>query len=382
MKALTCTGQTSSNSSMCRSIMKYRSVVLLTLFIVFGQTAFSRNSLVHNTADSCICIKKPADTGTNANPKSSVLAGAIVSIKNMRSKKDSARIDEIIEIKVVTYKSLDSLTTLYIDGKKILGLTGRPDKNDQAIYFELNEGVQDTLDRYLKGFPFSKSIVPVVFSLGNTNKPLIRSKDPFYIEVRHKMPLFYILLITILIAVLAGAALFKNALKDETDLYYSLARVQMFYWTILVVAAYLHICFTTGAIPAISNSILVILGISIATTAAARLVDNNRDGAPINPNAKSEGLLVDILSDGTGINIQRFQNVVFNVFFGVLFIQRATSTHIMPDFDDNALLLMGISATTYAGLKTMEDKKPQNQSPALADPGKPIDEPEDTKTKI
>src|SRR6185312_15189885 len=101
-----------------------------------------------------------------------------------------------------------------------------------------------------------------------------------------------------------------NILKDDNNLYYSLGRTQLFYWTLLVLIAYLSICFKTDTLPDLPLSVLAILGISVSTTAISKLVENkNKDIVPIDKNAKSEGFFFDILSDGSSINIQRFQNV-------------------------------------------------------------------------
>jgi hypothetical protein len=142
-----------------------------------------------------------------------------------------------------------------------------------------------------------------------------------------------------------------------------LSRTQLFYWSLLIVFAYLYISFTTGTLPLIPGSILAIVGIGVATTAATRVIENrNKDGVPIDESATSDGFLLDILSDGSSINIQRFQSVIFNLFFGIIFIQKALGTHLMPQFEDNVLLLLGISSGTYAGLKITEATKQQNQT--------------------
>jgi hypothetical protein len=139
----------------------------------------------------------------------------------------------------------------------------------------------------------------------------------------------------------------------------------------VIVFCYLILSSHTGVIPDIPGSVLTILGISLGTTALGKVIDNdNKDKVPIDLKAKSEGLLYDILSDGTSINIQRFQNVVFNLVFGVIFIQMTFATWKLPVFDNNMLLLLGISSGAYAGLKTTEATKDQNKPlpPVVNDP--------------
>jgi hypothetical protein len=168
----------------------------------------------------------------------------------------------------------------------------------------------------------------------------------------------------VILVMLTALALYKNVLKDDNNLYYSLGRVQLFYWTMLFVVCYIFLCFSTNTLPDIPTSTLIILGISIGTTAAAKIVDNeDKRKVKIDPDAKSEGFIMDILSDGTSINIHRFQNVIFHLVFGLIFIQKAISTSQIPDFDDTILLLLGISSGAYATLKITEPVKEQQKPP-------------------
>lgn len=303
-----------------------------------------------------------ADVFSQAIP---VPADSIISIKNMRSKQDSARIDEVIAVRVGTSRPLREFNVMYIDGVRVDGFTAsRVNEYEKTVYFKLNQKIQNVLEQYLQSNAVNTEIVPVYVALGNKIRPLVSTKQPFYIEVRQDIHWTWVVLIIVVIAGVAVTALFKNVLKDDNNLYYSLSRSQMFYWTILIVVAYVHICLTTGVLPAIPDSVLAILGISIGTTAAAKIIENrNKEGVTIDHNAKSEGWFVDILSDGSSVNIQRLQNVIFNLLFGIIFIQRTLGTHLMPDFDNTVLLLMGISSGAYAGLKITEATKEQSKTP-------------------
>ena len=166
----------------------------------------------------------------------------------------------------------------------------------------------------------------------------------------------------VILVLLTIIGLLNNILKDDNNLYYSLSRAQLFYWTLLFVFCYLFIWFQTGSLPDVTSSALVILGISAGTTAAGKVIENqSKLKVEIDPNAKSEGFFMDILSDGSSINIHRFQNIVFSVVFGIIFLQRSVSAYSMPSFDENVLLLMGLSSGTYAGLKITEPLKDQSR---------------------
>lgn len=307
--------------------------------------------------------KTLADTVPKVITPPKPVKDSIVSITNLGTQHDSAKIKDIIAIKVLTNKNVDSLNTLYVDGIALNGLKYfKTNYSDKILYFRLNDRVQDTLLKFAESSPFEKTIVAVNLGVGNRHSYISNLHLPTYIEIRQKINDFWILISVIVLVILSGAGLKYNILKDDNNLYYSLGRTQLFYWTLLVLTAYIFICFKTGTIPDLPVSVLAIIGISVSTTAVSKLVENkNKDKVPIDKDAKSEGFFLDILSDGSSINIQRFQNVAFNIFFGIIFLQKTFTNSIMPDFDQNVLILMGISSGAYAGLKNLEATKEQNQ---------------------
>nr|WP_294948838.1 hypothetical protein [uncultured Mucilaginibacter sp.] len=318
---------------------------------------------------------------------------SIISIKNMRTQKDSVKIKEVIAIKVFTQRDISLYNKLYINGILVEKLSPlKTSDNEKIVYFELDKRVQNQLASFLKSTPFETTEVPVYFSVGASVKVsvaikdtvilnnkasvkdttvqvtanvLAKTHDAVFVEVKQKISKWWVFAAALLVAITAVYALKHDVLKDNANLYYSLASVQLFYWSLLFVIAYLGICLDTDTLPDIPLSVLAILGISVSTTAVAKVIDDKAKGAVvIDEKAESQGWFVDILSDGSSINIQRFQNVAFNAFFGVLFLQRALSTHLLPDFDDNVLLLLGVSAGAYAGLKHLEPAKEQTKESA------------------
>ncbi len=289
---------------------------------------------------------------------------SVVKVSNLNQPpSDSARIKDIIAIKLFTQKPISTFTTLYVDGIQIGNLKPwKVSESEKIVFFQLNENIKTLLLQFTESKSAEKNVIAVIFSVGTNIKSLAKASDPMYIEVNQRINLAWVWLMTILFLGLVFAAIKYNALKDDNNLYYSLGRTQLFYWTFLFVFSYLYICFGTGSLPDIPTSILVILGISIGTTAATRIIEN-RPGTPviIDPKAKSEGWFMDILSDGSSINIQRFQNVIFNLVFGIIFIQKTIATNVLPAFDDNVLLLLGISSGTYAGMKLTEPTKEQQK---------------------
>ena len=200
------------------------------------------------------------------------------------------------------------------------------------------------------------------------------------------IPFIFLLLLTFLLR--------NSILKDASAAKkkpYSYSRTQLVWWSIIVLSCFIAVYFNTGYIPTFYDSTLILLGISAGTLATAKLTDNS-DAA--NPNItrtqddESKGFLNDILSDENGISIHRFQAVVFNVIIGLWFVQQflcnlkgfhqcsvvSTDCHfpacldcvldvtkkgidsLIPDISNNNLILIGLSAGTYAALKTTENK--------------------------
>jgi len=69
---------------------------------------------------------------------------------------------------------------------------------------------------------------------------------------------------------------------------------------------------------------------------------------------KTNGFFFDIISDENGVAIHRFQMVAWTLALGILFLFDLNRNLSMPEFSAAFLGLMGISAGTYAGLKTAE----------------------------
>jgi hypothetical protein len=325
-------------------------LICITIFLFVGTTmCFSQKK-----------IGKATKTVVKTDSiKKEVTADSIQTTINLSSKKDSAKINEIIAIRLNTTKPISFFTNLYVDGLKVPELKPwKSNDRDKTVLFKLDHNVQDLVLEFLESKAIDKAIVPLYFSVGDSVEYVSKGIVPVYLEVKQKISRIWVWVIAALLTVFLIIALTQNVLKDDNNLYYSLSRTQLLFWTILFSVAYLYLCMQTGALPDIPGSLLAIMGITAATTAVSKVIENNhKQEAPIDPNAKSEGFFLDILSDGSSINIQRFQNVMFNLLFGVIFIQKTLSTNLMPDFDSNVLLMLGISSGTYAGLKITEATK-------------------------
>ncbi len=236
----------------------------------------------------------------------------------------------------------------------------------------------------------------------------------------HPLPDWTWLLVALVLLLLGGfiwLAISSDIVRDGPSLpggkklSFSLGRCQMAWWTFIVVASFLYIWAATTDFDVIPSGALVLMGISSATALGAGLVDLNRrsqrqslleeqatlnsrltqlamalKAAPLtnvsdlqaerdqkqarltalntelaslpSPPSPSEGFLLDILRDETGISLHRFQMALWiSVVLGIVFAFGVCSDLAMPDFSATLLALMGISSGTYVGFKIPDPPK-------------------------
>jgi hypothetical protein len=77
---------------------------------------------------------------------------------------------------------------------------------------------------------------------------------------------------------------------------------------------------------------------------------------PASTDANSQGLLRDILRDGSGYSFHRFQIFAWTIVLGIIFVSSVYNNLSMPEFSTTLLGLMGISSGTYIGFKFPEKK--------------------------
>jgi hypothetical protein len=149
---------------------------------------------------------------------------------------------------------------------------------------------------------------------------------------------------------------------------YSLALSQMAFWFCLVMSSFLIIWLITGDFATITGSVLGLIGISAGTALGATLIDVSKQSSDKPPVIQpSRGFLRDVLSDGAGVSLHRFQIFVWTIVLGVIFCVEVFKDLAMPDFNATLLALMGISAGTYLGFKFPEGQT----SKELAESAKP-----------
>lgn len=153
---------------------------------------------------------------------------------------------------------------------------------------------------------------------------------------------------------------------------YSYARVQLFWWTIIILGSYIIFFGLTGELLPLNATTVILLGLGVVVLAGGKLIDKQQIsdkkiplGGRTQDKNYSNDFFINILSDEKGVSLHRFQAVVFNVVFGVGFLgsfckEVAARQYPFIEFNEWQFALLGISASAYLGLKAAENKKPED----------------------
>ncbi|MCE1189238.1 MAG: hypothetical protein LWX56_08850 [Ignavibacteria bacterium] len=167
-----------------------------------------------------------------------------------------------------------------------------------------------------------------------------------------------------IIAIGGYLSFFTDLIKDQSlqdKRPYSFSKAQMLWWTLIIVSC-MSALYAGGKITGELNvdpSWLYLLGISAGTVAAGKVIDDNDNmkgvtrHQDVNP---SSGFFTDMLSDGNGFSIHRFQAFVFNLFYGLMFISEFKNHFDLIKLSPTAIGLMSISSAAYLGVKMNENK--------------------------
>lgn len=143
---------------------------------------------------------------------------------------------------------------------------------------------------------------------------------------------------------------------------FSLTKVQFGLWTVIISSVYIYLSLFKGdcAVDGINKTALVLMGIFAGTAVASTMIDKNElnDNRPRYQNKPSQGFFIDILSDGDGISLHRFQNFTWTVIAMIIYLYKVSEVQTgcqLPELSDTLLALTGISSATYLVLKTKEN---------------------------
>lgn len=131
---------------------------------------------------------------------------------------------------------------------------------------------------------------------------------------------------------------------------YSLALVQMAVWFFAIMTSWLLLYVVTHSFNTISDTLVLLMGISAGTGIGGVAIDTNR----ARPVKQSQGFITDIVSDDYGVSFHRFQIFAWTIVLVAVFVRQVTAYLTMPEFNSSLLVLMGISSGTYLGVKVTE----------------------------
>jgi len=178
-----------------------------------------------------------------------------------------------------------------------------------------------------------------------------------------------------------------NDLRPVDKRPYSYSKVQLLWWTTIILSTFLTYVIYTGYLISFTPSMVLLLGGGLAVSVFGKVIDNTQtdkdgDSVPIRHQdlEDTKGVFTDILSDDGGISIHRYQAVVINMIFGLAFIGRLIHSIFGHDkypfleFESWQLTLMGVSSAAFLGLKGTENApgtKEKREKEAVQNAAKP-----------
>ncbi len=307
---------------------------------------------------------------------------------------------------------------LFLRGLALTGTTPSacdPDTGNVNFVLSRTDTDKDNWDLIL-GKPTSR-IRPVLVTVGSSTTRSYPTKVTLrLVELPTRrlweFAIFGPLLIWLMIRLGRRTGMLREAGGDPTRAPnkrpYSLARTQQAFWFTLAALAYVFVWLMTSELNSLSNSTVVLIGISGATTlGAATIASNGRQqlgpkrakleddlakaAAPAGATPEevqaadakvkmiqwqldkveasirksdSNGFWHDLVADETGaVSVQRLQIVIWTLILGSIFVRTVYEQLTMPEFSGTLLALMGISGGTYLVGKSGEVTAAANPEP-------------------
>lgn len=160
--------------------------------------------------------------------------------------------------------------------------------------------------------------------------------------------------ITAIFAMLVDLHMRSNILREPPPGdRYSLSRVQGVWWLMCVFASWEILCAFKRDFAPIGSSALALLGIAGGTYSSVRVMTQR--GEKQSSKHRSRGLLWDIVSEDGQPALHRVQMVAWSLAIGVGYVYGTIVALELPEVDPTLLMLIGISAAGYVGLRRTED---------------------------
>jgi hypothetical protein len=154
-----------------------------------------------------------------------------------------------------------------------------------------------------------------------------------------------------------------NSAPAPQAMRFSLAKVQLALWFFAVFGSFLVIWLVTGNFNTINSSIVATLGISVGTAVGDAYIKSarpmsestNASDLPVLPSDRSPARFVrELVSDGEGYSIYRFQMLAWTVALVIVFLADVYDDLVMPSFGPELLYLLGVSSGTYVAHRVPE----------------------------
>lgn len=234
----------------------------------------------------------------------------------------------------------------------------------RKVFFstELRDGVTDNSQKTIIEFlrndlgNYRSVVKGLRFGVGTRNGNAVSAGKPVVF-------LFFNTITAVLIAVF-GFIFFiigfiilgkKNALNEsQADDNKSLRKFQLAFWTLVVAFCYVSLWLVLKDAPLLPESVLGLLGIAVGTTAVSAIIPQGAKQT----NAQSppalqpfKGLLADT---DNSLAVHKLQFWIFTLVFGIIFVYTALVELRIYDFSPQQLILMGVSAGGYLGMKALK----------------------------
>ncbi len=345
-------------------------------------------------------------TGTAANEKKKTAEVTKVYVP----KKPVARLGEVVVVSVANddlfrASAGANKVTLFVNGQDTSIEPIDSATSNYVFRLERNDKNTKLWERILEA-PFTNRTTEIHVSIGSGGKPLPVADNVgtlTFEKTNFENPapwiwigIFIVVMIYFFHLVFSTDILRNGPKVGEQVQAFSLGRSQMAWWLFIVVVSYVTIWMITGNRDTVSNSTLILIGISGATALGAVAIDataSTRTKAAIDrlntelttlqaqraatgatpaliaaiddriaaiqeeqtnivKTPPSVGWLTDILTDDSGaVALHRLQVLLWTFVIGVVFLASVAHVLSMPEFNPTLLALMGISGATYLGFK-------------------------------
>lgn len=309
----------------------------------------------------------------------------------------------------------DNKIGVYINGIRLEGVFLYAKQNQEKVYaFHLEHESSSSLWPSIRTRQRNDGIFDREVTLGfgsDTTMDAELASGQFKLDFSKRLRIWvWIAVISILLFVFGFFAWKSDILRDGQKPYagarppLSLARTQMAIWLFVIVICYIWIWLITGELNTLDGTPLILMGISATTYLGAAMIENTDLAQPEKVAEKKKEInavtaqmkaaasdpqkiellrtqkqqmlneldtlkqestvekhpsngFKQLLSDDTGgVKLHRFQNLVWTVILGLIFLSGAFTKLSMPEFSATLLGVLGISSGTYLGFKFPEIK--------------------------